>query len=61
MKTLKEYKAELMQNPEFAAAYEELKIEMQSIALDHHSPINLKNDNKRIKSKSQKNKKYLVR
>lgn len=42
MKTLKEYKAELMQNPEFAAAYEELKIEMQSIALDHHSPINLK-------------------
>ena len=44
MKTLKEYKAELMQNPEFATAYEELKIEMQSIALDHHSPINLKND-----------------
>lgn len=30
MKTLKEYKAEQMKNPEFAAAYEEVKTEMST-------------------------------
>lgn len=62
MKTLKKYKSELMKDPAFAAAYEEVKAEMRSIALNSPpAPLKFQNANKRRPSMCRRGKKYLVR